>query len=236
MATVQEAEREANLAKELLDTLEGRVREGDPDVTPAQLAESRELARFAELRIEAAQQRAAAARKDAFDERGRALREQAERMAGAGDAELAALFADAVAALARLVRVAGERRDVVREFGRAVAALASDAGTDWRAARERWGVQADHDTVIVSGEVPVRVRSVTPVDVASAVVEIALDRYDRNEVLAVQRTGAVVERLPAVVDKLSMSPREVTAVRTLIDPGRDVALASMRERAADVSR
>ncbi|TMR95592.1 hypothetical protein [Nonomuraea basaltis] len=233
-ATVQEAEKEAKLAGELLATLEKRVKSGDEAVTPAQLSESRSLAEFARLRVDAAKQRAAAARREALDERGAALREQAARLAGAGDEEMADLFKDAVAALARLARVAGERRDVIREIGRAAEALAIEAGTDHNGLWSRYGVRASHDHVMVAGEEPLRVQAVTPVEVVGAVAEIALDHWGRAELLkGGHQSYRVFTRVPAVAAGLAMTDREIQATS---EANQRPVLDVLRERAADVSR
>ncbi|MFI6471503.1 hypothetical protein ACIBL5_14815 [Streptomyces sp. NPDC050516] len=55
---VAQAEQEASEAEQLLAALEERVRDGDDAVTPTQLADARELGRFAKLRAEAARRKA----------------------------------------------------------------------------------------------------------------------------------------------------------------------------------
>ncbi|MFP8882616.1 hypothetical protein [Streptomyces mangrovi] len=77
---VAAAEAEAREAGELLAALEEKVRDGDDKVTPAQLAEQRELSRFAKLRAEAARRKAAKAKEDA---RLRELRALADEIRGA---------------------------------------------------------------------------------------------------------------------------------------------------------
>jgi hypothetical protein len=70
-ADIAAAKKEAAEAEDLLAALEERVRDGDAKVKPAQLAEQRELARFAALRVEAAHrnlQRAAQQEVDAARE------------------------------------------------------------------------------------------------------------------------------------------------------------------------
>ncbi|MEV5124301.1 hypothetical protein AB0K49_16150 [Streptomyces decoyicus] len=54
----EQAEQEAAEAEQLLAALEERVRDGDEKVTAPQLAEARELGRFATLRAEAARRKA----------------------------------------------------------------------------------------------------------------------------------------------------------------------------------
>jgi hypothetical protein len=74
---VTAAEQEAAEAEQLLDALEERVRDGDEEITPQQLANARELGRFARLRAEAARRKAerAAAK--------RAEQQRAEQIAAA---------------------------------------------------------------------------------------------------------------------------------------------------------
>jgi len=59
---VATARQEAADAESLVAALEERVRTGDDDVTPEQIASARELGRFAKLRIEAANRKAEQAR------------------------------------------------------------------------------------------------------------------------------------------------------------------------------
>jgi hypothetical protein len=55
---VAAATQEAEQAEQQLASLEERVRDGDDTITPAQLAEQRELGRFARLRVDAARRQA----------------------------------------------------------------------------------------------------------------------------------------------------------------------------------
>ncbi|MFE5827535.1 hypothetical protein ACFQ7B_38075 [Streptomyces erythrochromogenes] len=81
---VTSAEQEAAEAEQLLDALEEAVRDGNPEVTPQQLAEQRELGRFARLRAEAARRKADRAAADEAERRRAALRNQAAAMANPG--------------------------------------------------------------------------------------------------------------------------------------------------------
>jgi hypothetical protein len=71
-ADIAAAKQEATEAEQLLAALEERVREGDAKVKPAQLAEQRELSRFAALRVEAAHRKLSRAAEDET----KAVREQ----------------------------------------------------------------------------------------------------------------------------------------------------------------
>lgn len=102
---VAQAEAEAREADALLAALEERVRDGDTEVTPQQLAEQRELGRFARLRAEAARRKADRAAAKAAEQRRAALIEQAVTLAvGKGDrAPVAAAYDRARAALTELI-------------------------------------------------------------------------------------------------------------------------------------
>lgn len=80
---VAAAEQEAAAAEQQLATLEERVRDGDPTVTPAQLTEQREAGMFARLRVEAAHRKAV-----------RRQQEEAARQHAAAAAQVRAEVAD----------------------------------------------------------------------------------------------------------------------------------------------
>lgn len=64
-AEAAQAEQEAEEAARLVDALEERVRQGDPDITPEQIEQQRDLAGFAKLRAEATARRVERARQAA---------------------------------------------------------------------------------------------------------------------------------------------------------------------------
>lgn len=109
------AEKEKREAQGLADALAERARDGDPDVTPAKLAEARQLADFAQLRITAAERKLAAA--EAADRHARADQLAAEARDLVDEDDLQAL-ADGVRkvaeATAALYEVAITRNDRIR--------------------------------------------------------------------------------------------------------------------------
>ncbi|ACZ84837.1 hypothetical protein [Streptosporangium roseum] len=112
-ADVQAAETEAAEAAELLAALEERVLDGDATVTHAQLAEHRDLLNFAQMRAQAARRKAdkeqAAARRTEYE----ALAAEVAALDGQA-APVRAAYAEALAALGRLVDVEAELSDRVR--------------------------------------------------------------------------------------------------------------------------
>ncbi|MYU51297.1 MULTISPECIES: hypothetical protein [Streptomyces] len=98
---VGQAEQEAAEAEQLLAALEERVRDGDEHVTSQQLADARELGRFATLRAEAARRKAdRAAAKAAEQERQRKTERALALLAEQSPQTLAATYATARDALA----------------------------------------------------------------------------------------------------------------------------------------
>ncbi|MCY0952095.1 hypothetical protein [Streptomyces sp. H27-S2] len=143
-------------ARALLDTMTERVREGDPDVTPEQLATQRELIAFAELRVEAAQRKETRVRAEERVTLAGAAREAAEQLlTGPGTDELTAATRDAVDALARLAGLVNERNERIAEIGSTLVQL----DTDLKAAGEttgawgtrKFGVWGNRDGVTVDG-------------------------------------------------------------------------------------
>ncbi|MFE3635816.1 hypothetical protein [Streptomyces sp. NPDC059168] len=91
---VAQAEQEASEAEQLLAALEERVRDGDKNVTAQQLADARELGRFATLRAEAARRKAdSAAAKEAERQRADRLAQAAAMAAPGGPLDTGALAA-----------------------------------------------------------------------------------------------------------------------------------------------
>ncbi|KPC91905.1 hypothetical protein [Streptomyces albus] len=122
----EQAEHEATEAEQLLAALEERVRDGDEKVTAQQLADARELGRFAKLRAEAARRKAdRAAAKAAEQERTR-LTAQAVALVDqqADPATVAAAYDTARQAVADLLAAATGHDDALRE----AAALLRQAG------------------------------------------------------------------------------------------------------------
>ncbi|WP_262015652.1 hypothetical protein [Micromonospora sp. Mcm103] len=123
---VQAALDELGQAQQLLAALEERVRDGDPGVQPAELADARQVVEFARLRVDAA--RRAAERRE-HDERAaeyEKVGELARAVDTAADQTVVDAFAEAVTALARLWELADQRSRQVRAVAsRAAAAVAA---------------------------------------------------------------------------------------------------------------
>ncbi|WP_327169213.1 hypothetical protein [Streptomyces subrutilus] len=143
-------------ARALLATMTERVREGDPYVTPTQLATQRELIAFAELRVEAAQRKETRVRAEERAALAGAAREAAEQLlTGPGTEEIAAATRDAVDALARLAGLVQARNERIVEIGSTLVQLDEDL----KAAGEvtgpwgtrKFGVWGNRDGVMVDG-------------------------------------------------------------------------------------
>lgn len=114
---VAAAEQEASEAEQLLDALEEAVRDGNPEVTPQQLTEQRELGRFARLRAEAARRKAERAAADAVEqERARTVARAVRLVENLADpAKVAAAYENARTALAALLDTVNAHDDAVSE-------------------------------------------------------------------------------------------------------------------------
>ncbi|MFC1434272.1 hypothetical protein ACEZDB_26895 [Streptacidiphilus sp. N1-3] len=112
---ILEAQAQKREAEQLAAALEERVRSGHADITPEQLASARESARFAELRITAAERRLAAAIEADLHARAAAQAARAREIAAEDTVELVAAFDTATQAIHDLVRIAGERCERIRE-------------------------------------------------------------------------------------------------------------------------
>lgn len=114
---VEQAEQEATEAAQLLAALEERVREGDEQVTPQQLAQARELGRFAALRTEAARRKAErAAAKEAEARRARTTAEAVALLdQQAAPVAVAAAYATARTALVALLAAVTDHDDAIRK-------------------------------------------------------------------------------------------------------------------------
>ncbi|MFD8610536.1 hypothetical protein [Streptomyces sp. NPDC059631] len=124
-AAIEQAEQEASEAEQLLAALEERVRDGDEDVTAQQLADARELGRFAKLRAEAARRKAdRAAAQAAEQERRRRTERALALLAERTPQTLAVKYAAARDALAEFIAASDAFDDTVTE----AAALLRAAG------------------------------------------------------------------------------------------------------------
>ncbi|MDH2393355.1 hypothetical protein QCN29_32245 [Streptomyces sp. HNM0663] len=146
---VEQAEQEAAEAEQLLAALEERVRDGDEHVTAQQLADARELGRFAKLRAEAARRKAErAAAKEAERQRADRLAQAAAMAAPGGplDADtLAATYATARDAVRAFVTASEAYNAAIGEAARLLAAadVPDSSGGEHPApgAMARWGTR-----------------------------------------------------------------------------------------------
>lgn len=161
---VTAAEQEAAEAVQLLDALEEAVRDGNPEVTPQQLTEQRELGRFARLRAEAARRKVERAAAEAAEqERARTVARAVHLVENIADpAKVAAAYDNARTALADLVcavnahdEAVAEAADLVRKAGASAMmrpASNSTAG-DWEhAPASRTAPTVEHKAAVLSIE------------------------------------------------------------------------------------
>ncbi|MEU0671593.1 hypothetical protein ABZ330_01635 [Streptomyces sp. NPDC006172] len=142
-------------AAETLAELEERVRSGDESVTPEHLEHARGLARFAELRDEAAARRAAA------EETARAARERADRIAQARRIldghrldDVAAAYIAARDALTALVAACDGRTEAVDAAARLLATTEGvTARWDGSPKNSRLELDGEHHTALQPGVV-----------------------------------------------------------------------------------
>jgi hypothetical protein len=126
---LETAQREATEARDLVDELAERVRDGDTDVTAEQMAGQKQLAELAELRVTAAERKLAEAVRVDLDARARAT---SDRIRALVDDDSTAPILDAAravtAAVNRLLTVSAERHDTIRRVAIEGAALNEELG------------------------------------------------------------------------------------------------------------
>ncbi|MEC3992263.1 hypothetical protein VSR01_01360 [Actinacidiphila sp. DG2A-62] len=139
-----DAQRERAEAQSLADALAEQIRSGDANVTPGDLAAKRDLIEFADLRVEAARRRLAAAEEADRHARAQqiAQRVQAATAADQTEAMTASVqrVTDAVADLHALV---SSRNEQVRDLSHAADAIADELtaqGIDRQTSRSTYGV------------------------------------------------------------------------------------------------
>jgi hypothetical protein len=125
-AEIDQAEAEAREAAELVDALAERVKAGDPDVSPGQLGEQRQLAEFAALRVEAARRSAEAKRAKARHVAYRDLVAEVVRFPDVDTAVVDA-FGEALEAARKLWDAAAGRSAALRDLGTRAGALVAEA-------------------------------------------------------------------------------------------------------------
>ncbi|MET7711010.1 hypothetical protein [Streptomyces sp. NPDC005407] len=168
------AKQEKTEAQQLGGALAERVRSGDPEVTPKQLAEAKQLAEFADLRITAAQRKLAEA--EEADRRARAEEVAAEARDIATDDdlnELAPHVKAVVDAVAALTAVAAARDNRIRKAGYALRHINRELSdldpTTNLVMRTRYGIDGDPQKITVY-EPYARVESVRPAHLVAAAV------------------------------------------------------------------
>lgn len=123
---VQAAEREAADAQHDLDALTERVRNGDQDVTPKQLAAAQQVVDFAKLRIDAANRTAARLREDERQQLADHARQAATHLlSNDGSAEIVAATVAAAGAIAALRKAVDARNANLAAVGANISRVAS---------------------------------------------------------------------------------------------------------------
>jgi hypothetical protein len=120
---VATAEDEAREAAALAQALEERVKDGDEDISPAELENARQLGGFARLRTEAAQRKAERAREAERQRQLAALKAEMTERPGMDRKRLAELLRTAQAALDDFATTAAEHNAQVREWRTRMQAL-----------------------------------------------------------------------------------------------------------------
>ena len=219
-AAVTDAKTEAEEARQLVDALADRVRDGDQDVTPEQLAGQKQLAEFARLRLDAAHRQHARAATEAREARAQRAADAGRDLLDADDTQpiLDAARA-ALDALTTLVRVARERNDAIRAAGVQLDTANAEllqAGEPGPFPIRRFGVTGDANVVIVPGTG--RTATVHPGHLVGAMAHLALtgdgwEQRNAREVVGgldagVQRIG---EEVPGLAEAWRVTPEEWAA-------------------------
>lgn len=173
---VTTAEQEAAEAQALVDALAERVRDGNTDVTPDQLAAQQQLADFAQLRVEAARRHQARASEDSRVRRAEAARTAGQHLLNEdGARDIVAATVAAAAAMAELARVVEARNAHIAEVGATLAGLDGELtvqGADGSFPSRKYGVWGDPTAVVVQGVG--RADRLRVGDLAAAVVAVGL--------------------------------------------------------------
>ncbi|MFI8106284.1 hypothetical protein [Streptomyces sp. NPDC086023] len=225
LAALEQARTETGEARALAEALAERVRSGDAEVTPHELAEAQQLAEFAALRITAAERKHRAALAVDRDARGHAVAADARALADRDDAQgVAAAVRDVAEAVARLVHLADTRQDRVRAVGSAVEALAVELAAEHpdrralgRHMRDRYKVTGDPTTVTVH-EPYARIRAVHTADLIAAAVALGLPDLSLLPAVHESLQGAeaaatrAMDAVPAVAADWRLTPSDWQAL------------------------
>ncbi|MFD8948536.1 hypothetical protein ACFV0B_06745 [Streptomyces xanthophaeus] len=134
------ARTEAEQARDLVADLAERVREGDEDVTGAQILAQRQLAELAGLRVEAAERKLAAAEAIDRDARAKAIAAAARELISEDDTQpVIDAVRDAVAALEHLLAVTATRSARIHEVAEQAVQINDELKSVARAAVEAEG-------------------------------------------------------------------------------------------------
>ena len=225
LATAQTELAEARTA---LDTLTERVREGDQDVTPEQLATQRELISFAELRVEAAQRTEIRIREEERAALAAAAKQAAEQLiAGSGMDEIAAAERAAVDAIAHLAALAHARNARIAEIGTTIVNLedAMEVAGHGKAPgnMRHYGVWGGRDRLVVLNVGRVSALDVGALTTAAVVAGLGVDPVGRDAQkrhmnafhgLRDQVVHNLLEAYPQLAEVLRVSAEQFAAADT----------------------
>lgn len=219
-----DAQRERAEAQQLADALAEQIRSGDATVKPSDLAAARDLAEFADLRIEAARRRVTAAEDADRHARARQIGDSV-RAATAADQTEAVTTAvrrvvDAVAALHSLV---DDRNAQIRDLSQAADAIADELtahGVDPRTVRTTYGITGGSGSTggraVADHTSGVRLHEVHPVRAVVGAVALALTAREaamlRTAATEDGSTGALFAAFPATADAFRYSAEEFAAL------------------------
>ncbi|MFJ6934461.1 hypothetical protein [Streptomyces sp. NPDC101132] len=220
LADLEQARTETGEARALAEALAERIRGGDATVTPAQLAEARQLAEFADLRVTAAQRKAEEAAEADRQARARHLAAQARQVADQDDPEtLASAVRTLAEAVAGLVAVALPRNDRIRSIGNAVRDLDHEL-TVAGASRplSSYGIVRHPEGIIVNSP-PTRVVYLSAAELVAAAVRLGTGLRDVTEADVMEAfnhpdatLARVLKAVPALADEWRHSDEEWAAM------------------------
>lgn len=206
------ARSEAAQAHELIEALAERVRDGDDNVTAEQISGQRQLAELAELRVEAAERKLAAAVTADRDARAKTIAAAARQLIAEDDMRpLLDATRDAVTALRHLLAVTATRTARIHTVAKDAVAIneefrsADSAAGPWPSSAYGFRGQSYPAHVAVLGEGTAS--AIRPGRMAASVLALALDGNrgmtgEAREVFNAPLT-VVIERLNAEVPGLA---------------------------------
>ncbi|MGW0774553.1 hypothetical protein ACWD01_13080 [Streptomyces sp. NPDC002835] len=238
------AQRELADAQQVLAALQERVREGDTDITPDQLAAQRELIGFAELRVEAAHRKHAAETTADRERRAQAAAQAGRDLLAADDTQpIIDAVRAAADALRHLVKVAADRNAAIGDAAQDLVAINAElknaTADDHSWPIDQFGVRAmtSPASVIVLGEGSTR--AVYPGRLAAAALHLALtgDKPEQEHArkfmsgLPNQVIARIGEDIPGLADALRLTPEEWEAAT----PEQRRELTAQERRPVDTS-